>query len=169
LQHPLVGVKGRLQQLSLLLLSFSAVAALLLAIPYGLLAQPDMHLIGNGSYLQNLQWYQDVVTGELPVATSWSLPLWCYQLAMLLWSLWLATALVRWLPWAWRQLSYLGFWPARANDAAMAEIDSVEKTASANVAEANSVTAKAQANTITEAQTEIGSEAAATGHSKNDR
>jgi hypothetical protein len=34
---------------------------------------------------------------------------------MLLWSLWLATALVRWLPWAWRQLSAGGFWPAPAN------------------------------------------------------
>lgn len=115
LQLPLMGMKGRLQQLSLLLLSLTAVGALLLAIPYGLLSQPDMHLTGNGSYLQNLQWYQDAATGELPVATSWSLPLWCYQLAMLLWSLWLATALVRWLPWAWRQLSAGGFWPAPAN------------------------------------------------------
>ncbi|RVU33395.1 hypothetical protein EOE67_16870 [Rheinheimera riviphila] len=115
LQQPPIGVKGRLQQLSLLLLSLTAVGALLLAIPYGLLSQPDMHLTGNGSYLQNLQWYQDAATGELPVATSWSLPLWCYQLAMLLWSLWLATALVRWLPWAWRQLSAGGFWPAPAS------------------------------------------------------
>lgn len=111
LQQPWVGVKGRLQQLSLVLLSVTAISSLLLAIPYGLLSQPDMHLTGNGSYLQNLQWYQDAVTGQLPVATAWSLPLWCYQLAMLLWSLWLATALVRWLPWAWRQLSHFSFWP----------------------------------------------------------
>ena len=116
LHQPLTGVKGRLQQLSLLLLSITAIGALLLAIPYGLLSQPDMHLTGNGSYLQSLHWYQDLVTGELPVASTWSLPLWCYQLAMLLWSLWLATALVRWLPWAWRQLSSGGFWPAPASD-----------------------------------------------------
>jgi len=115
LQQPLIGVKGRLQQLSLVLLSLTAIGSLLLAIPYGLLSQPDMHLTGNGSYLQNLQWYLDAVTGQLPVATAWSLPLWCYQLAMLLWSLWLATALVRWLPWAWRQLSTGGFWPAPAS------------------------------------------------------
>lgn len=114
LQQPWIGVKGRLQQLSLVLLSVTAVGSLLLAIPYGLLAQPDMHLTGNGSYLQNLQWYQDVATGTLPTATAWSLPLWCYQLAMLLWSLWLATALVRWLPWAWRQLSHFSFWPQPA-------------------------------------------------------
>lgn len=114
LQQPLQGLKGRLQQLSLILLSFSALTALLLAIPFGLLSQPDMHLTGNGSYLQNLQWYQDAVTGQLPVATAWSLPLWCYQLAMLLWSLWLATALIRWLPWAWRQLSHFSFWPRSA-------------------------------------------------------
>ena len=114
LQQPLLGIKGRLQQLSLVLLSLTAIGSLLLAIPYGLLSQPDMHLTGNGSYLQNLQWYQDATMGPLPVATAWSLPLWCYQLAMLLWSLWLATALVRWLPWAWRQLSYFGFWPQPA-------------------------------------------------------
>jgi len=114
LQQPWVGVKGRLQQLSLVLLSVTAIGSLLLAIPYGLLSQPDMHLTGNGSYLQNLQWYQDAVMGPLPVATAWSLPLWCYQLAMLLWSLWLATALVRWLPWAWRQLSHFSFWPQPA-------------------------------------------------------
>jgi len=114
LPQPLVGVKGRLQQLSLSLLSITTIGALLLAIPYGLLAQPDMHLTGNGSYLQSLNWYQDLVSGPLPVASAWSLPLWCYQLAMLLWSLWLATALVRWLPWAWRQLSAGGFWPAAA-------------------------------------------------------
>lgn len=112
LPQPLPGVKGRLQQLSLSLLSITTIGALLLAIPYGLLSQPDMHLTGNGSYLQSLNWYQDQVSGTLPVASAWSLPLWCYQLAMLLWSLWLATALVRWLPWAWRQLSAGGFWPA---------------------------------------------------------
>jgi hypothetical protein len=114
LQQPWIGAKGRLQQLSLLLLCVTALGSLLLAIPFGLLSQPDMHLTGNGSYLQNLQWYQDSVPGLTPVATAWSLPLWCYQLAMLLWSLWLATALVRWIPWAWQQLSHFGFWPEPA-------------------------------------------------------
>ncbi|MBU2278406.1 MAG: hypothetical protein KKB45_06355, partial [Gammaproteobacteria bacterium] len=99
----------------------------------------------------------------------------CYQLAMLLWSLWLATALVRWLPWAWRQLSYLGFWPAPANDAAMTDSDSVDKTDPAmtdeaqNVevshVEASHVEVMANDKSTTVPTTEIGSEEGKTGDS----
>ena len=108
----LKGSQGRITQLGLLLFSITALLALFSAIPYGLLSAPDMQLVGNGSYQQQLYWYQDFSQQQLPQAWVLSLPLWCYQLAMLLWSLWLATALTRWLPWIWQQLSHLGFWPA---------------------------------------------------------
>ncbi len=112
LHNTLQGSYARLSQLGLILLTLSALLALFSAIPYGLLSAPDMQLVGNGSYQQQLYWYQDFSQPELPQAWVLSLPLWCYQLAMLLWSLWLATALTRWLPWVWQQLSKGGFWPA---------------------------------------------------------
>lgn len=111
LQTALQGNYQKLSQSALVLLSVGALIALFSAIPYGLLSAPDMQLVGNGSYQQQLYWYQDVSTQQIPVGWVFSLPLWCYQLAMLLWSLWLATALTRWLPWAWQQLTAGGFWP----------------------------------------------------------
>jgi hypothetical protein len=34
-----------------------------------------------------------------------SLPLWVWRLLMLLWALWLASRLLRWLPWCWGRLN----------------------------------------------------------------
>lgn len=103
---------ARLSQLLLMLLSLLALASLLLSIPYALLSSPQVYLTGNGSSAEALSWYQDQSPALISQAWVLSLPLWCYQLAMLLWSLWLASALMQWLPWAWRQLSFQGFWPA---------------------------------------------------------
>jgi hypothetical protein len=105
---------ARVRQLLLILLSIVTITGLVLAIPYALLSSPQMHLVGNGSGAGQLYWYQDQSSAELVQAWALSLPLWCYQLAMLLWSLWLASALMQWLPWAWRQLSHQGFWPRQA-------------------------------------------------------
>jgi hypothetical protein len=102
---------ARLSQLLLILVSLVALVSLLLAIPYALLSSPQIYLTGNGSSAEVLYWYQDQSPTLLSQAWALTLPLWCYQLAMLLWSLWLAAALMQWLPWAWRQLSFDGFWP----------------------------------------------------------
>ena len=51
--------------------------------------------------------------GALPAAGIVSLPLWIYKVAILLWALWLAFALMRWLPWAWRAFSRGGIWRGR--------------------------------------------------------
>lgn len=112
---------ARLSQLLLLLLSLMALASLLLSIPYALLSSPQVYLTGNGSSAEALYWYQDQSPALLSQAWVLSLPLWCYQLAMLLWSLWLAAALMQWLPWAWRQLSFQGFWPAATSGPVAAE------------------------------------------------
>jgi hypothetical protein len=92
------------------LLSVVALAALVLSIPIGLLGMPDMHIVGNGSFGYQLNWFQDRSAGTLPVAGIWSLPLWIYKAAILLWALWLAFSLVRWLPWAWGCFSHGGVW-----------------------------------------------------------
>ena len=52
------------------------------------------------------------VLAYLSLATAWvlSVPLLVYRLLMLLWSLWLAFALLRWLKWGWQAYSTHGLW-----------------------------------------------------------
>ncbi|WNO11035.1 hypothetical protein [Teredinibacter sp. KSP-S5-2] len=101
----------KLMQIGLFGLSALALIALLGTVPHGLLSSPNMHIVGNDSTAYALQWYQDVALDQLPTAWVFSLPMWAYRLAMLLWSLWLAFALMKWIKWAWTQLSYQGIWP----------------------------------------------------------
>jgi hypothetical protein len=102
--------KFNLLQVALMLLSLAAVVSLVAAIPFGLLASPDMRVAGVGQSPNQLSWFNDQAPGVLPVPWVLSLSLWWYKAAMLLWALWLAFALVRWLPIAWHALSSGGFW-----------------------------------------------------------
>lgn len=87
-----------------------AVFALVLAIPYGLLASPDMRIAGAGQSFGRLSWFTDQSANQLPSAWVLSVSLWWYKAAMLAWALWLAFALTRWLPFAWRALNVGSFW-----------------------------------------------------------
>ncbi len=100
----------KLMQSALLMLTLVALVSLLAAIPMGLLAKPDMHIVGNGSHAYFFQWYQDRIAGPSPSAWVVSAPLLYYRLVMLAWSLWLALALLDWLKWGWSQLSRNGLW-----------------------------------------------------------
>jgi len=91
-------------------LSLSAVIALVAAIPSGLLGNPDMRIAGVGQAPHELKWFSDQASAVLPSPWVLSLSMWWYKAAMLLWALWLAFALVRWLPIAWRALGAGGFW-----------------------------------------------------------
>lgn len=102
--------KLRALQVFTLIFSLIGLGALVLTIPMGLLSSPDMHISGNGSSAFVMRWYQDVVTGELPNAWVFSVPMIFYRIAMLLWSLWLAVTLLQWLKWGWLQLNHHGFW-----------------------------------------------------------
>lgn len=120
-------------QVGLLFLSVVALISLLGTIPYGLLASPDMHVLGNGSSAYQLHWYQDLTGGALEQAWVVSLPMWSYRLAMLAWSLWMALALINWLKWGWQQLNHLGFWPDKApgrrgKNAPATEVNNTELT-----------------------------------------
>jgi len=64
-----------------------------------------------------LSWFNDQAPGELPIPWALSLSMWWYKAAMLLWALWLAFALVRWLPIAWKALGLGGFWRKRQRSA----------------------------------------------------
>lgn len=106
-------------QLLLLLWVFVALAGLYSAVEMGLLLRPDMQVQGNGSTETFLRFYVDRVDGFTPTARVVSLPLWLYRVAMLLWSLWLAARLVRWLAWTWRAFTQGGAWrPLAATKAA---------------------------------------------------
>jgi hypothetical protein len=102
--------KFNILQVGLIILSLAAVVSLVAAIPFGLLGNPDMRVAGSGQQANELSWFNDQVSGELPTPWVLSLSLWWYKAAMLLWALWLAFALVRWLPIAWKALGSGGFW-----------------------------------------------------------
>ena len=100
-------------QVGLALLTVYALACLFDSIRHGLLGAPEMHVAGNGSSEHLLQWFADRSSDLLPVAKAISLPLWSYQLAMLAWSLWLASALVRWLRRGFAAWTQGGYWRQR--------------------------------------------------------
>ena len=102
-----------LTQLGLLILSIAALLCLITAIPYGLLGEPDMHVSGNGSQAHALRWFSDfIANGEVPNAGAITLPMWGYKLAMLVWALWLANALIGWLRAGFTAYSNGGYWRA---------------------------------------------------------
>jgi hypothetical protein len=109
--------KFNLLQVGLVILSLAAVLSLVGAIPFGLLGNPDMRVAGSGQQANELSWFNDQAPGELPTPWVLSLSLWWYKAAMLLWALWLAFALVRWLPIAWKALGSGGFWRKRQRSA----------------------------------------------------
>lgn len=106
-------------QLGLVVLALVAAFSIVSAIPLGLLASPDMIVLGNGSGSHLFRYYQDAsATGDFPRVTVVSVPLWAYRVVMLAWSLWLATRLVSWARWGWQCYSAGAAWrkPAEKND-----------------------------------------------------
>ena len=101
-----------LLQAGLVVLTVVALIALASAIPQGLLGSPDMHVTGNGSYAQYLQWFADRSDGSLPQASALSLPLWLYKVLMLAWALWLANAVIGWLRDGFAAWTKDGYWRA---------------------------------------------------------
>lgn len=98
-------------QIGLAVLSVIALLALVVAVPYGLLGRPDMHVAGNASSAELLHWFADrSERGDLPPIMALSLPMWVYKLAILAWAMWLANALIGWLRWAWQCLGAGGAW-----------------------------------------------------------
>ena len=97
-------------QIGLVILTVVALSALIVAIKQGLLGNPEMFIAGNGSNAHQLLWYQDRTAKILPSVWVLSLPNYVYQIAMLLWALWVSLALLKWLQWGWRCFSTHGWW-----------------------------------------------------------
>ncbi len=109
LQTGWLGRRCKALQIGLVGLSLLALGLLLGAIPQGLLSAPDMQI--HPANYGGLSWYSDFTSGLLPQAWVISVPMWVYRVSMLLWSLWIAFALMGWLKWGWQQLNAGGFWP----------------------------------------------------------
>ena len=109
-----------LLQIGLAVLTMFALLSLISAIPQGLLGQPDMHVVGNGSDAHALRWFADRSADALPQASAVSVPLWVYKVLMLAWALWLANALIGWLRDAFAAWTRDGYWRSRLPAAAPA-------------------------------------------------
>lgn len=90
-----------------------ALSSVVMSLPAGLLGTPDMHIAGQNSYGNVLNWFGDASASALPTAAVISVPLWVYKALILIWALWLSLALLRWLPWVWKCFSSDGFWRPR--------------------------------------------------------
>jgi len=85
--------------------TFVAVGVFVAVVAAGLLGNPKMFITGNGSSPDMLRWYQAQAGGPLPEPSFLGVSIWWYRFLMLLWALWLAASLIRWLRWGWNQFS----------------------------------------------------------------
>jgi hypothetical protein len=100
-----------LMQIALAGASVIALLCMLGVVHEGLLGRPEMFVTGYGSTTEHLQWFQDrTADGLLPRPVVISVSIWFYRALMLGWALWLAARVLRWLPWAAKQLSAGALW-----------------------------------------------------------
>lgn len=97
-------------QLAIVLLTIASLVILFVVASKGLLGEPEMFIVGNGSTQTRLQWFQPRAGLELSEPSIVSVSVWYFRFAMLAWALWLAVALLRWLVWGWKQFSHGGVW-----------------------------------------------------------
>ncbi len=95
----------------LIILGVIPVVVMLLAVLHkGLLGGPEMRIIGESSSGGRLVWFQARGEGSiLPVPTVISVSIWFYRGLMLIWAVWLAFSVLRWVQWGWSQLGQGGF------------------------------------------------------------
>jgi hypothetical protein len=98
-----------LLQLALIILTAVTLGIFLSVVAEGLLGNPEMFIVGNGSDRTILRWYQARSDTLLPRPVCISVSIWWYRFLMLTWALWLAASLIRWLHWAWQQFGRGGF------------------------------------------------------------
>jgi len=113
----LVGWKRNLTQVAIVLLTIIALSTIVGAVSVGLLGNPEMMITGNHSYGHYLNWYSDRVASALPEPTVISVSIWYYRALMLLWSIWIAFSLIKWLKWAWSVYSQGDMWSRRKKKA----------------------------------------------------
>lgn len=110
-----------LLQLLLIPLTVAALSVLVLAVREGLLGRPEMSIAGNESTQSSLHWFQPRSDGLLPRGECVSVSIWWYRLFMLVWALWLAMALIRWLQMAWKNFGTGGYFHRKPKPAPVAQ------------------------------------------------
>jgi hypothetical protein len=129
----MAGHLPNLVQVLLVVWTLLAAALLLNAVRVGLLGYPDMMVTGNGSDASVLRWYQDRFADQPASAWVVSVPVLAYRLLMLLWALWLAASMLKWVKWAWECFSAGGYWHRRpAKTVAMGPPPSADEPAADN-------------------------------------
>ena len=97
-------------QVALVVLTVISIGVLIAVVSEGLLGRPEMFVRGNGSHQHLLQWFQPRSDNALPQPLVISTSVWVYRFLMLVWALWLASALLRWLTIGWQAFSKDGIW-----------------------------------------------------------
>jgi hypothetical protein len=97
-------------QILIVALTVVALTILIGVVGKGLLGEPEMFIRGNGSYANHLVWFEPQSEPSLSQPFVLTISLWYYRLFMLLWALWLASALLRWLIAGWKSFSHGGRW-----------------------------------------------------------
>ncbi|HQZ28253.1 MAG TPA: hypothetical protein PK648_08900 [Verrucomicrobiales bacterium] len=100
--------KYNLSEVTLIFLTLFALGTFIGIASAGLLGDPEMYVAGNGSSSTYLNWFSARSAAALPQPGYWSVSIWWFRLAMLLWALWLAASLVRWLRLGWNNSSQGG-------------------------------------------------------------
>ncbi|CAA6808354.1 MAG: Unknown protein [uncultured Sulfurovum sp.] len=112
----LIGWKRNFTQIGLVFLTLIAIGTIIGAVSGGLLGNPEMMITGNNSYDNHLNWYSDRISGIVPEPTVVSVSIWYYRALMLLWSIWIAFSLIKWLKWAWAVFSQGDMWSKKLKE-----------------------------------------------------
>jgi len=89
-------------QVALVVATVAVVGVLIYVVGEGLLGAPEMFIAGNQSTQTQLQWFQARSGNLLPACGCVTVSIWWYRFLMLLWALWLAVSVLRWLATAWK-------------------------------------------------------------------
>lgn len=92
-------------QVLLVLHTVALVTILIVVVGEGLLGSPKMFISGNGSTRTHLAWFEPRSGPLMPLGRCVSVSIWWYRFLMLLWALWLAAGLLRWLGNGWKTFS----------------------------------------------------------------
>ncbi len=113
-------------QVALVVLTMISIGVLIAVVSEGLLGRPEMFIRGNGSHQHLLQWFQPRSDNALPQPLVISTSVWVYRFLMLVWALWLASALLRWLKLGWQAFAKDGYW--RDSDKKMKRDEIIDAT-----------------------------------------
>ena len=118
------GVWGfNLLQILLVLLTFGVLGIFVAVVGEGLLGSPQMFIVGNQSYGNYLHWFLPRSGSELPQPWILTVSVWYYRLLMLVWALWLALSLLRWLRLGWLAFTAGGSWRRRKTEPQAANLE----------------------------------------------